>query len=137
VDRSVSPRWFFVVLAGGFAGLGLILASLGIYGVISYSVTRQTQEIGIRIALGASGGQVLWNVIRQAMGMALAGAVLGVAGSLVSAKWMGSLLFGTQASDPATFAGVVALLCAVALAAGYVPARRASRIEPYVALRSS
>jgi predicted permease len=135
VDQSVSPRRFFVVLVGSFAVLGLVLASLGIYGVISYSVTQRTQEIGIRMALGASGPQVRFGVIAKALRLALAGAVLGTIVSLALSRWIASLLFGTESTDPATFAGIVLLLVAVALLAGYIPARRASRVSPMIALR--
>jgi len=137
VDHSVSPRRFFVMLVASFALLGLILASLGIYGVISYSVARQTQEIGIRMALGASVAQVRLGVIAGTLRLALAGVLIGIAGSLAAARWIASLLFGTKPSDPTTFASIVLLLCAVAVAAGYFPARRASRIEPMTALRAN
>lgn len=137
VDRASSPRRFFVMLVTSFALLGLVLASLGIYGVISYSVTRQTQEIGIRMALGASGGQVQARVIGNALRLAAAGAVLGALGSFILARSIATLLYGTEPSDPPTFASVILVLCCVALAAGYIPARRASRIHPMTALRES
>ena len=137
VDRSVSPRRFFVVLVGCFGGLGLILAALGIYGLISYSVTRQTQEIGIRMALGATAPQVQLAVMGRALRLASVGVAAGVLGSLVVARWIESLLFGTKPTDPVTFVAIGLLLGLVALAAGYVPARRASRIEPMIALRTS
>jgi predicted permease len=137
VDHSVSPRRFFVMLVSGFAALGLILASLGIYGVISYSVARQTQEIGIRMALGATAGRVRWTVIQNTLRLATAGILLGTIAALVVSRAIASQLFNTAPSDPATFAGMVLLLCAVALFAGYIPARRASRIDPMTALRSN
>jgi predicted permease len=137
VDHAVSPRRFFVMLVAIFALLGLTLASLGIYGVISYSVTRQTQEIGIRMALGATAFQVQRGVIARALRLALAGVTVGTIGSFAAAKWIASLLFGTRPTDPATFAGIVVLLCVVALFAGYLPARRASRIDPMIALRTN
>jgi predicted permease len=137
VDQSVSPRRFFVMLVACFAALGLILASLGIYGVISYSVTRQTQEIGIRMALGATAPQVQLGVIGKALRLALIGVTLGTIGSVLTAKWIASMLFGTQPTDPLTFTGIIVLLALVALAAGYVPARRASRIDPMLALRTA
>jgi predicted permease len=137
VDRSVSPRRFFVLLVGSFAALGLILATLGIYGVISYSVTRQTQEIGIRMALGATAPQVQMGVIARALRLTLVGIGVGTAGSLAAARWIETLLFGTRPTDPVTFAGIVLLLGTVALIAGYIPARRASRINPMTALRTS
>jgi predicted permease len=137
VDHAVSPRRFFVLLVGIFAGLGLILASLGIYGVISYSVTQRTQEIGIRMALGASQGRVQLGVIGKTLLLSLAGIATGTVASLATAHLIASLLFGTPASDPVTFAGTMSLLLLVALLAGYIPARRASRINPMIALRNN
>ena len=137
VDQSVSPRRFFVLLVASFAVLGLILASLGIYGVISYSVTRRTQEIGIRMALGATAPQVQFAVIGKALRLAIVGIAFGTIGSFAVAKWIASLLFGTRPTDPATFAGIVLLLGVVSLIAGYIPARRASHIDPMVALRNN
>jgi predicted permease len=135
VDRSVSPRRFFVYLVGIFAGLGLTLAALGIYGVISYSVTRQTHEIGIRMALGASGGQVQRSVIRRTFNLAAIGIAIGAVASIAIAKWIESLLFKTEPWDPVAFISMVVLLMAIAVLAGYVPSLRASRVEPVVALR--
>ncbi len=137
VDRAVSPRRFFLWLVSGFAILGLILSCLGIYGVISYSVTQRTKEIGVRMALGASAPQVRFYVIGGAMRLALLGIALGAAGALATSHWISSLLFGTTPTDPATFTAIAVLLLAVALLAGYLPARRASRIDPMVALRSN
>jgi predicted permease len=137
VDHAVSPRRFFAMLVAAFAALGLALASLGIYGVISYSVTRQTQEIGIRMALGATQGHVLAGVLGRTLKLALAGIAVGLVGSLVVARLIASLLYGTAPTDPTTFVAMAGLLAAVALAAGYVPAHRASRIDPMVALRNS
>jgi ABC-type antimicrobial peptide transport system permease subunit len=133
----VSPRRFFVLLVGVFAALGLTLAALGIYGVIAYGVTQQTQEIGIRMALGASRGRVQRAVLARTLGLVGAGLVVGTLASLGVARLIASLLFGTQPTDPATYAGMAALLLAVALVAGYLPAWRASRINPMVALRNS
>jgi predicted permease len=137
VDRAVSPRRFFVLLVGTFAVMGLILASLGIYGVISYSVTRQTQEIGIRMALGATQARVLFGVIAGTLRLALIGIALGTVASFAVARLIASLLYGTTPTDPMTFAGMAFLLCAVACVAGYIPARRASRIDPMTALRNN
>jgi ABC-type antimicrobial peptide transport system permease subunit len=137
VDHATSPRRFFVLLVGIFAGLGLLLASLGIYGVISYAVTRQRAEIGIRMALGATASLVQFNVIRNTLRLALAGIFIGFLVSLAVARLIASLLFGTSPTDPPTFGGMVLLLGLVALLAGYLPARKASRIDPMAALRSN
>jgi predicted permease len=135
VDHSVSPRRFFVTFVSVFAGFGLALAALGIFGVISYSVTRRTHEIGIRMALGASASQVRWEVIGKTLRLALIGTVLGTIVSLVMARWIASLLYRTEPTDPMAFAVTVAVLAAVALSAGYLPSLRASRVEPVMALR--
>jgi predicted permease len=137
VDHATSPRRFFVLLVSIFAGLGLFLASLGIYGVISYSVTRQTQEIGIRMALGATRSNVQLSVIGRTLRLAATGIVVGGVVSFALSRAIASLLYGTEPTDPATFAGMVVLLGAVALLAGYIPARRASRIDPMIALRTN
>jgi predicted permease len=136
VDHATSPRRFFVLLVGVFAGLGLLLASLGIYGVITYSVTRQTQEIGIRMALGATQTSVLLDVIGKTLRLALIGIAVGVITSFALARLIASLLFRTAPTDPLTFVGMMVLLGSVALLAGYLPARRASKIDPMVALRT-
>jgi predicted permease len=137
VDHATSPRRFFVLLVGTFACFGLVLAALGIYGVISYSVTRQTQEIGIRMALGATPWWVQSVVIWNTLQLALIGMGIGIVASLVLARLISSLLFQTAPTDPLTFAGMVALLGVIALLAGYVPARKASKIDPMVALRTN
>jgi predicted permease len=136
VDKVVSPRRFLLILLSGFAGFALLLASLGIYALISYSVTQRTKEIGIRMALGASSWRVRRAVLTRTLLLALAGVALGTLGSFAFGKWIESLLFGTTPTNPAVFSGVSLLLCAVALVAAYVPARRASRIEPLRALRT-
>jgi predicted permease len=135
VDRATSPRRFLAVLVGIFAALGLVLASLGIYGVISYSVVQRTQEIGIRMALGASTGQVQRGVMGKTLRLAVLGIVVGTAASFLMARGIAALLFGTAPTDVVTYAGMVLLLGLVALLAGYIPARRASRINPMEALR--
>jgi predicted permease len=137
VDHAISPRRFFVMLVTIFAAMGLLLASLGIYGVISYSVTRQTQEIGIRMALGATRARVQLGVIRKTLQMALIGIVVGTVVSIGVSQLIASLLFGTQPTDPPTFMAMVVLLMLVAFFAGYLPARRASRIDPMIALRTN
>jgi len=135
VDHAVSPRRFFLVLVLAFAGLGLMLASLGIYGVIAYSVTQRTQEIGIRMALGATMQQVQIAVMRKTLRLTAVGIGLGTAVSFVVARTMAALLFGTGTTDPITYLGMIGLLSTVAAVAGYIPARRAARIDPAVALR--
>jgi len=136
VDRSVSPRRLVVLLLGGFAVFALVLASLGIYGLISYSVTQRTQEIGIRIALGASARHVQGRVVMQTLSLAATGMVCGAVASWLLARAAGGLLFGVTAADPGTFLGMLAVLGGAALVAGYLPARRASRVDPLVALRA-
>ena len=137
VDKAVSPRRFLVLLLAGFAGFALLLASLGIYAVISYSVSQRVQEIGIRMALGASAADLQGRILLHTLGLAALGLALGMAASRVLASALGSMLFGVTSGDPVTFIGMGALLIAVAALAGYVPARRASRIDPMVALRSN
>jgi len=135
VDKAVSPRRFVVLLLGGFALFAVILASLGIYGVISYSVNQRTQEIGIRMALGASAGDLQMRIVTQTLGLAAIGMSLGAVASWALARALTSLLFGVTPADPITFLGMLIVLTTVAAAAGYLPARRASRIDPTVALR--
>jgi predicted permease len=135
VDRAASPRRFFVLLVGFFAVLGLLLASLGIYGVISYSVSRQTQEIGIRMALGASASRVRFGVLSRTLRLAVIGIALGVMVSFAVAQAIASLLYATDPNDPPTFATTILILSIIAVLAGYIPARRASQVDPMTALR--
>jgi predicted permease len=137
VDHAVSPRRFFVMLVAVFAALGLLLASLGIYGVISYSVAQRIQEIGIRMALGATQARVQLGVIGKTLALVSCGIAVGVVASFAISGLIASLLFGTAPRDPATFVCIVLLLTVVALLAGYIPARRASRIDPIIALRNN
>jgi predicted permease len=137
VNHAVSGRQFFMLLVVSFAGLGLLLAALGIYGVISYSVTRQTQEIGIRMALGASAAHVRGRILTSTLRLALIGIVIGVGASLAGAKLIAALLFGTSPWDLATYGSMALLLLMIAALSGYIPAFRASRINPTVALRTN
>jgi|CZKS01.1.fsa_nt_gi putative ABC transport system permease protein len=135
VGDSSAPQRFNVVLLGTFAGIALLLATAGLYGVMSYLVNQRTSEIGIRMALGARPLDVLALVVRKAMLLAGAGVVLGMIAAMAATRLMSSLLFGVQARDPMVFAVAPAILIAVAMLASYIPARRASRVDPLVALR--
>jgi len=134
-SRSTANRRYNLIMLGLFAGLALLLAAIGIYGVISYAVSQSTRELGIRIALGAQKLDVLKLVLAQGMMLALIGVVLGVAGSVGLTRLMQTLLFGVTPTDPIIFAGVSVLLLLVALVACYLPARRALKVDPMVALR--
>ena len=136
LGTSVAPRRFNMMLLGIFAGVALVLAAVGLYGVMSYSVTWRTHEIGIRMALGAKRGDVLRLVVRQGMIMALIGLVIGLIGALSLSRVMTSMLHGVSPTDPLTFAGVSIVLLGVALLACLIPARRATRVDPIVALRN-
>ena len=136
VDKSVSPRRFVVLLLGGFAVFALLLASLGIYGVVSYGVNQRTQEIGIRMALGASATSLQAGIVAQTLRLAAIGMSIGAVASWLLARALSGLLFGITAADPLTFLAMPAVLTMVALTAGYLPARRASRIDPSIALRA-
>jgi predicted permease len=137
VDRAVSPRRFLVLLLAGFAAFALLLASLGIYAVISFSVSQRVQEIGIRMALGASATDLQRRIVLRTLALAALGLALGMTASRILSRSLGSLLFGITTGDPSTFIGVGTLLIAVAAIAGYIPAWKASRIDPMVALRSN
>jgi putative ABC transport system permease protein len=135
LSESVAPRRFNMLLLAAFAGLALLLASIGIYGVMSYSVSQYTHEIGIRMALGAKAADVLHLIIRQGMGLVIIGLGIGTAGALTLTRVMSSLLFDVKPWDPLTLTSVSVLLAAVAFAASYIPARRATRVDPMIALR--
>jgi ABC-type antimicrobial peptide transport system permease subunit len=137
-SQSMSPERFPVVLLGIFASLALLLSSVGIYGVISYSVAQRAREIGIRMALGAHREEVFRMVIGQGLRLALAGLAIGVAAALILARILtslSSLLYGVRAGDPLTFIAVSLVLGGVTVLACYIPARRATKVDPMVALR--
>lgn len=135
IGATTAPRRFNALLLGVFAAVALLLAALGIYSVISYSITLRTQEIGIRMALGAQRPAILMMVLRTGMVLTLVGAAIGLAGAFVLTRWMSSLLFGVTASDPATYAAVLLVSLGAALLACSIPARRATKVDPLVALR--
>jgi putative ABC transport system permease protein len=133
--ESVARERLNALVSGAFAVSGLLLASLGLYGLLAFIVTERTREIGIRIALGAQKGRVTRSVIGGGLSLVAVGAVIGLGGSLLLLRSLRALLFGVSATDPTTYAGVLILLCAVAAIASYMPARWAARVEPLVALR--
>ncbi len=136
LSNSVAGRRFQMLLLGVFAAVALIIATVGIYGVISYAVSQQTREIGIRMALGARGASVLRMVVWRGMRLAFAGVAIGTAAALALTRVMKNLLFEVSATDPATFALIALLLAGVAFIASYIPARRATKVDPLIALRS-
>jgi len=135
VSQSIAPRRFSMMLLSVFAVVALLLASIGIYGMMSYAVAQRTREIGLRMTLGAQKGNVLRLVIGQGMRLAIVGVALGLIASLALTRTMKTLLFGVSTTDPLTFAGIAVLLAGVALLACWVPARRATKVDPIVALR--
>jgi ABC-type antimicrobial peptide transport system permease subunit len=135
VSQSVASRRFSMMLLTVFAVVALLLASIGIYGTISYAVAQRTREIGLRMTLGAQPGNVLKMVIGEGMKLVLIGVGLGLIASLALTRTMKSLLFGVSTTDPPTFLGITLLLAAVALFACWIPARRATKVAPLVALR--
>jgi ABC-type antimicrobial peptide transport system permease subunit len=134
-SASLGSRKFNVILIGFFGVSALLLAIAGVFGVMAYSVTRRTREIGVRIALGAGSGDVLRMILSQGSRTILLGVALGIAASLALTRALESLLFGVTATDPLTFGSVTLLLVGAALLACYIPARRATRVDPLIALR--
>ena len=135
VDRSFSGERLIATLSSGFAILAAVLAAIGLYGVMAYSLSRRTSEIGIRMALGARRSQIVWLVLRRTLRVVIAGGTIGLAAALVSTRFVSTLLYGVKPTDGLVFVGATLLLTAVALIAALVPARRASHIDPLTALR--
>jgi predicted lysophospholipase L1 biosynthesis ABC-type transport system permease subunit len=133
--KSLASQNFIMMLLGAFGGIALLLAAIGIYGVMSYTVQQRTNEMGIRIALGAGTGQLLRLVMGRGLALAATGVAIGLGASFGLTRLMASLLYGVKATDAATFTAVAGVLCAVAILACYVPARRATHVDPIVALR--
>jgi putative ABC transport system permease protein len=135
LERAQARPRFLTLLLGLFSAVALAIATVGIYGVVSYSVARRTKEFGLRMVLGAQGRDVLGLVMKQGAGMVLAGLGVGLVAALLLTRLMASLLFGVTTTDPATFLSVTAILAVVALAACYIPARRATKVDPIHTLR--
>jgi putative ABC transport system permease protein len=135
VKDSLARQRFLLLLFGIFAGLALLLACIGIYGVLAYLTGQRIPEIGVRVALGARAGDVIWLVLRQSMGMIGLGVVVGSAGAIAVDRVLLRLVEGAQPTEVSTFAITIALLVIAALVASFVPARRASRVDPLIALR--
>jgi ABC-type antimicrobial peptide transport system permease subunit len=134
--RSVSAPRFRSAVLGAFAALALLLAGLGLYGTLAYSVARRTHDIGVRMAIGASGDSVVRDVLSHGVGLTAVGVGIGLAAALAATRLLSALLFGIEPTDPPTFAAAAAALIVVGACAAYVPARRAARVDPIVALRT-
>jgi len=130
-----APSRIVAILAGSLGALGMLLACIGVYGVVSYAVSRRVREIGIRMTLGADAREVKSLILRQAMRPVVIGALIGIAGCAAVSQILKSMLFGISAHDPVAFVAVPLILLSVALAASYIPARRATKVDPMVALR--
>jgi putative ABC transport system permease protein len=136
VSQSLAPRRFVMQIVGSLSGLAFVLAAIGIYGMLSFSTAQRTREIGVRIAMGGSRSSIMGMVIREGMTLVITGVVVGLGTTLVLTRAMTALLYGVSPTDPATLAGTAVLLLAVALIACYMPARRATTVDPLAALRS-
>jgi putative ABC transport system permease protein len=136
VGQSIAPRRFTTLLLMSFATVAVLLAAIGVYGVLAYVVSQRTQEIGVRLAVGAAPADVVRLILREGATLALVGLAAGLAAALGAARALTTLLFGVTSTDPITFASVAATLALVALLASYVPARRAARVDPMTALRA-
>jgi ABC-type antimicrobial peptide transport system permease subunit len=136
VDNQLMPERLVATLSAFFGALAVMLAAIGLYGVTAYAVARRTGEIGIRMALGARQSDVQWHVMRETMVLVVVGALAGIGSALAASRVAVSLLYGVSASDPVAIAGALSVLVTAALLAGWIPARRASRVDPMVALRN-
>jgi putative ABC transport system permease protein len=136
IEQTTGPRRFSMLLLGSFAAMAMVLASIGLFGVMSYMVTQRSRELGLRIALGADTRAVLGLVLGKGARLALLGVAIGLAASLAVTRVMATMLFHVSATDPITFAAISLLLIGVALVASYLPARRATKVDPIVALRA-
>jgi ABC-type antimicrobial peptide transport system permease subunit len=135
VDDSLRQERLFAALTSLFGILGLLLVSIGLYGIVGYAVTRRVNEIGLRMALGAKPANVLWLVMRESLWLVGAGLLIGIPAALASARWISALLFGLIPLDPLSLALSILILLLFSALAGYIPARKASRVDPMVALR--
>ncbi|MGB2716080.1 MAG: FtsX-like permease family protein [Vicinamibacterales bacterium] len=135
VSESIGGRWFPMLLLTLFAGVALVLAAIGVYGVVSYLVSQRTREMGIRVALGARKGEVVWLVVSGALKPVISGLAVGAVGAVLSARILSALLYGVRPSDPAVISGILAVLATTAIAASWLPARRAASVDPLIALR--
>ena len=136
MDDSLRQERLVSALGGGLSVLGSLLAALGLYAVVSYAVARRTRELAVRVALGASSSHIFSSVMRRTLRLAVAGIALGVPAAAIAARLFGSFLFGVAGNEPVTFLVAASVLGLIAIVAGYVPARRATRVDPLTALRS-